>query len=218
MRRASAKLLAAGLVLLAASPAFGQFTVVTWGEFGSMQDAYTVNFLRTSEVTGQLNLADEQNAAVNKLADKYHDDIFAATMKGDLKKVGDSLKAASDEADKILKPDKAARLKKIKLQAAGLYAFQRDDVAAALKLSDKQKKAVADQIDKLKKDVKALYDSLPGVPGLPGFRVGEMEAMRKVHGMWKNAFDKIVNGLSKDQQKAWKGMIGQKFELPEPPR
>ena len=218
MRSASAKLLAFGLVLLAGSPAFGQFAVVTWGEFGSMQDAYTVNFLRTYEVRGQVPLTDEQNAAVNKLEDKYHDDIFTATRKGDLKKVGDSLKAASDEADKILKPDQAARLKQIKLQAAGLYAFQRDDVAAALKLSDKQKKAVADQIDKLKKDVKALYDSMPGIPGLPGFRAGEMETIRKVHGMWKNAFDKTVNGLNKDQQKAWKDMIGKKFELPEPPR
>ena len=35
--------------------------------------------------------------------------------------------------------------------------------------------------------------------------------------MWKDAFGKVVDGLSDDQKKAWTDLTGEKFELPPPP-
>jgi Spy/CpxP family protein refolding chaperone len=211
MRSVSTSVLTAGLVLLAASPAFAQPR--PGGFFRMMQDPNTYMLLRGEKVQDELKLTDEQKADLKKVVDKYGDDIRTAFMGMDFKKAQELMKSASDDDDKVLKPDQMKRINQLKVQAAGLYAFGKDDVVTALKLTDKQKKDIAGQKDDLDKNAKDLFDNAQGDQDKM------RDAFRKVLAMRKEAVDKVVDGLNDDQKKAWKELTGDKFEFDfGPPR
>ncbi|HVS34038.1 MAG TPA: hypothetical protein VMS17_00555, partial [Gemmataceae bacterium] len=103
------------------------------------------------------------------------------------------------------------RFQQLEVQAAGLQAFSKDDVATALKLTDDQKKSIKDVQDGLQKDMQDLFQNA----GQGGDRAA---LMTKIQGMRKDALDKVVNGLTDDQKKTWKDLTGDAFEFPAPMR
>ena len=209
MRNVHAAALTAGLIVLAASPAFAQPPGP--GRFGMQPNAAML--LRSDKVQDELKLNDDQKADLKKVGDKYGDDIRSAFMNMDFKKAQELMKSASDDAEKVLKPEQAKRLHQIEVQASGLSAFEKDDVQTALKLSDKQKKDIAEQKDEIEKDAKDLFQNAQGD------RDKMREAFQKVMAMRKDAVSKVVDSFSDDQKKAWKDLTGDKFEVElGPPR
>jgi hypothetical protein len=209
MRSLHVKVLTVGLVLLAASPAFAQRQR---GGFGGRQMG-PAQLLAMDKVQEELKITDDQKAAVTKITDKYKDDIAAARQNMDRQKAADLAKQENDDLEKalpdILKADQLKRFKQLEVQAAGLQAFSKDDVATALKLTDDQKKSIKDTQDELQKDVQDLFQNA----GQGGDRAA---AMQKIQTMRKDALDKVVNTLSDDQKKTWKDLTGEKFEFPAP--
>ena len=208
MRSVYTRILTAGLLVLAASPAFAQP-----GPFGRMMQAPTAALLlRDEKVQEELKLTDDQKAAFVKIADKYKDDFQKARTDMDFKKIGELMKAASEEVDKVvptvLKADQIKRLNQLEVQAASLDAFTKDDVAAALKLTDKQKKDIDEAKAEFDKDRQELFKDAPR-----GDQEKMAELFKKSQAMRKDAFDKVVTTLSDDQKKTWKDLTGDKFEF-----
>jgi RNA polymerase sigma factor (sigma-70 family) len=97
---------------------------------------------------------------------------------------------------KVLKPDQAKRLRQITLQAKGPDAFLRDDVRAILKYSTEQEKALPDQLESAWQRI----------------RTGGDETASEAHA---GAMTKLLEGLTKEQQKAWEDLTGKSFPMPE---
>jgi len=97
---------------------------------------------------------------------------------------------------KVLKPDQARRMRQIALQAKGPDAFLRDDVRSALKYTSEQEKALADQVESAWQRI----------------RTGGDETASEAHA---GAMTKLLEGFSKDQQKAWEELTGKPFTMPE---
>ena len=208
MRNVTVPVLAAGLLALAA-PAFAQ---PPRPGFGMMQPNAAM-LLRNEKVQDELKLSDDQKADLKKVGDRYGDDIRKAFMDMDFKKAQELIKTAGDEAEKVLKPDQTKRLKQIELQASGLGAFEKEDVQTALKLTDKQKKDIADQKEEIEKDAKDLGENAKGD------REKMREVFTKVRAMRNDAMTKVLDSFSDEQKKAWKEMTGEKFEVEfAPPR
>lgn len=221
MRGVYTKVLAAGLIVLAASPAFAQrqrqpggpggFGGAFGGGFGR-----TASFLiRNEKVADEIKLTDDEKTAAEKAAqevnDKFRDQLDQARQSGDRDKMTEVRKAMTAESDKavlaVLKPDQAKRLKEIEVQAAGMNAFTMDDVQSALKITDQQKDAVKTANSDLQQDIRDLMQDARGD------QQKMADAQKKIQTMRTDAFDKIVNGLSDDQKKTWKDLTGDKFDV-----
>ena len=214
MRRIQTALLTVGLMVLAASPALAQRQ--PGGRFGGNRQMGPAQLLAMPEVLTEIKATDDEKAAVTKITDKYKDDIAAARTNMDRQKMADLRKQENDDVVKaipdIFKPDQLKRLNQLEIQAAGLQAFSKDDVATALKLTDDQKKSIKETSDDLQKDAQDLFQSAQGD------RSKMAEIFTKVQGMRKDALDKVVNGLTDDQKKTWKDLTGDKFDFPAPMR
>lgn len=210
MRSVTAKALTVGLILLAASPAFAQRQRGFGGRTRGAADLLAID-----KVQEELKLTDEEKAAFTKITDKYKDDIASARQNMDRQKMADLRKQQNDDVDKaapdILKPDQLKRFKQLEVQSAGIQAFNKDDVATALKLTDDQKKTIKDTTDQLQKDTQDLFQNA----GQGGDRTALMEKART---MRQDAMDKVVNSLTDDQKKGWKDLTGDKFDFPAPMR
>jgi hypothetical protein len=99
---------------------------------------------------------------------------------------------------KVLKPDQARRFRQISLQAKGPGAFLRDDMKAALKVS-------ADQEKKLTELVDAAWDRI---------RTGNGGA-DSAGEAYTGAMQTVLDGLTKDQRKAWDDLTGKAFPMPD---
>ncbi len=210
MRGIHTKIMTIGLVILAASPALAQ------RQRGPRTPPGPAQLLAMPEVLTEIKATDDEKAAVTKITDKYKDDIAAARTAMDRQKMADLRKQENDDVVKaiptIFKDDQVKRLNQLEVQAAGLGAFTKDDVATALKLTDDQKKSIKDATDDLQKDSQDLFQSAQGD------RTKMAEIMTKVQTMRKDALDKVVNGLTDDQKKTWKDLTGDKFDFPAPMR
>ncbi|HJZ91735.1 MAG TPA: sigma-70 family RNA polymerase sigma factor, partial [Gemmataceae bacterium] len=97
---------------------------------------------------------------------------------------------------KVLKLDQARRLRQIALQAKGPGAFLRDDVKAALKYTPEQEKELTQAVD-------AAWDRI---------RIGDQETAAEAY---TGAMTKLLEGLTKEQQKAWDDLTGKAFPMPD---
>jgi len=96
----------------------------------------------------------------------------------------------------VLKPEQARRLRQITLQGKGPDAFLRDDVRTALRYTSEQQKALADQVE----------DAWNRI------RTGGIDTAAETY---TAAMTKLLDGLSKEQQKAWEELTGKSFSMPE---
>ncbi len=204
MRNVCASLLTAGLVVLVASPAFAQPPA------RGMRPAPTAaSLLRQDKVKTELKLTDDEKEKIAKITDKYKDDLAAARSSQDRDKTRELTKSMNADMEKalptILNADQTKRLDQLVVQASGFDAFSKDSVKSALKLTDKQEKEIADQKEQVQKDAADLMKDV-GTD-----RQKRREAMQKVQTLRTDAMDKIVNGFTADQKKAWEGLTGAKF-------
>ncbi len=218
MRGVYIKVLTAGLIVLAASPAFAQQPGRRGGGFGGrggMTAPSAAVLLRNDKVQEELKLTDAQKADLTKAEDavseKYKDDLAKARADMDREKMTELRKAESADLEKatagVLKPEQAKRLNQIEVQAAGLAAFSKEDVQTALKLTDAQKQDVKTAVDDMQKDVQDLMKDAQGD------RQKMTDAFKKVQELRTDAMAGIVKGLSADQKKTWTDLTGEKFDV-----
>ena len=219
MRGVFVKVLTAGLIVLAASPAFaqqpGRQRGGFGGGFGGMTAPSAAALLRNDKVQEELKLTDAQKADLTKAEDavseKYKDDLAKARTDMDREKMAELRKAENADLEKatagVLKPEQVKRLKQIEVQAAGLNAFSKEDVQTALKLTDAQKQDVKTAVDDMQKDVQDLFKDAQGD------REKMADALKKVQGLRTDAMAGIVKGLSADQKKTWNDLTGEKFDV-----
>jgi len=210
-------LMTLALVGLLSVPLLAQFRPGGFGRGPQGGDMLLMN----KSVQTELKLDDKQKKALGEITKKQADlrgKIREAFEDGDREKAMEILKKAGEETNKAVKEfnksltsTQAKRFQEIQVQVAtknnSLEIFKNEDVAKALKLTDKQKEKIKESLTDLQKDVKELFEDAKGDREKFG------AAMKKVGGLRKDAFEKITKDLTSDQQKIWKTLGGEKFEL-----
>ena len=103
---------------------------------------------------------------------------------------------------KILNDKQMKRFKQIELQTRGNNAFKDKAVQSELKMSEEQTKSVASLIEDSNKEIAEMFKG--------GFNKDSIEKMATAR---KEAKEKILTVLTKDQRKTWRDMIGEEFKL-----
>jgi RNA polymerase sigma factor (sigma-70 family) len=141
--------------------------------------------------------------------------------------------------DKILKDEQFKRLKQIELQVRGAAAFQDEKIAEELKLTDAQKKVVAEAMEEFKPQGRVIRPGIAMAPAAPGIAIAPAPALPALPAIAagggnvviggfvggrnvtvvsgdnpfsaarKKAYDKVVAELKDDQKKVWDKLIGE---------
>jgi membrane-associated HD superfamily phosphohydrolase len=191
------------LAVLAVPPAFGQpyrVDIVAMLQKG----VDTPALLAAPTVIKEIKLTDEQAETFRKIVKEVYSKPQADVQK--------TMQQAQDEVNKaipnVLRAEQAKRLKQIELQVNGILSFSKPEVQKKLKLSDKQKDEIKHLNDGLKKDIRKLIE------GAAKTTVSKrVEALGKVPELKNDAARNAVKVLDDEQQKTWKEMTGEKFEL-----
>jgi hypothetical protein len=118
-------------------------------------------------------------------------------------------KANDEEVRKILSDEQLLRLPQIALQQQRTGAFREADVAAALKLTSKQRQAIRVIDEKL------LFTTMKAWKGFGGPNVDPV-AIANEQKRRDEAMDDILNLLTPEQKRQWKEMTGEPFRGPVP--
>lgn len=215
-------------VVLAAvviGPAFGQLIpgMMPLLEEGLGAPALLLN----KGVQKEIELTDDQRDKFRKIVrevhDKYQPDLRKAQNDRDLKKLGkltlDSTMESRDKVNKaipdVLSAKQIKRLHQIELQVNVLPSLNKPEVQKELQFTDKQKTAVKDISDGLKKDIaEAAKAALADVPQRPLEKLRKgAEALQTIKKLTEAASDKALNTLSSEQKDTWKEMTGKKFDF-----
>jgi hypothetical protein len=196
-------LLTAVLVGLMAVPLFAQ------RPGGGGERPVTVFVLLSNKgVQEELKLTDKQKEAAGEVSKNY---MAAVTKAGFRDK--DAREKAGEEATKAaakivdeLKAEQKKRLNQIEVQVLGIRAFTKEEVASALKLSDKQKDEIKEVAEETGKDVRELMKDVGRD------KDKRTEAMTKVAKLRKEAINKITKSFSDEQKKTYKDLTGEPFE------
>lgn len=111
-------------------------------------------------------------------------------------------------AGKVLSEKQFKRFKQIDLQKKGNNAFKDKTVQKLLKMSGEQVKNINGVLDD---STKALGEIKGG-----GFGGGGKDAQEKREAIRKEAKEKIMTVLSKDQRASWREMVGEEFKFQQP--
>jgi hypothetical protein len=211
------------LAAVVIGPVFGQLIP---GMMPLLEDGLGAPALLLNKgVQQEIQLTDEQRDKFRKIVrevrDKYQPDLQKAKVDRDPKKFAklmlDSTIESRDKVNKaipdVLSEKQIKRLHQIELQVNVLPSLNKPEIQKELKLTDKQKTAVEDISDGLKKDiaeaVKALADARrPLEKARKAVETGQ--AIKK---LIEAANDKALGTLTSEQKSTWKEMTGKKFDF-----
>jgi hypothetical protein len=94
----------------------------------------------------------------------------------------------------------------------GVRAFSDKDVQTALKVTDEQKEQIKSITDEYNKERAELMRSA-FTPGEQPSEEDRKKMQEKSAALRKDAEDKIAAKLQDEQKKAWKDLIGEKFDV-----
>ena len=181
-----------------------------------------IMMLRNDAVKKELDLKGDQQKSIDELAGQMQSEameIFSGLqdlsaeerekeMPSLLKMMTEKGKELQVKVDKILDPKQLTRMKELSIQQRGPEAFEDEEVAATLKLSDDQKKKLAtirdDAADKQQEIIKALSEG-----GGDRAAIGE-----KIQALRKELGEKAVAVLTPEQRESFEKMKGAKFDFP----
>ncbi len=166
----------------------------------------------------ELSLSEEQIEKVREISENLRSTMMEkfqglqdvpqeerqAKMQSLMKEVGDGVET---ELKGILKEDQLKRYKQITIQAAGLEAFSRDDVAKALELTADQKAKIKGIADDLRSEMMGLREQ---------FQDDMQGAMKKMQELRAGALDKVKGSLTDKQKEQWTELTGKPFQMPAP--
>ncbi len=181
---------------------------------GGGTGAGALMLLRVDAVVKDLNLSDDQKAAVQKLADDsrkamtdLRDSLKDATREERQAKMADATKEAEKKLDGILNEKQQARLKELRLQVRGPGALADKEVADALKLSDDQAKQIAALVESRRTAMRDAFQA-----GAGGDRTAAREKLTQ---LTKDTNDKMLAVLTTEQKEQFEKMQGTKLDLTE---
>jgi len=130
----------------------------------------------------------------------------------DQQKLMDKVQAVQNKAvAEILNADQQKRFRQLELQQAGVGAFMRKDVIEELKLTKEQTEKIRALQREQQQAVRGAFQGVDFRNMTPEDRE-KMQA--KMAGLRKAALDKALAVLTEEQQKQWKGMLGEPFKFP----
>jgi Spy/CpxP family protein refolding chaperone len=196
------------------------------GPFGGGMGGGGIGFLATNKsVQKELKLTDDQvkkiDAAIKEINDKHQDDrakIRELDQSERFEKMQELNKTISEEQTKelkgILDEKQMKRLKQIQLQQRGPMAFNDEAVQKDLKITDDQK----DKIKTINEDAMAEMREAGQNAFQPDATDEEKKAAfkklrEKMTEINKETMKKVEGVLTDEQKKAWKEMVGEKFEV-----
>jgi len=204
----SARFLALALAIGVVAPLLAQQQRQGRGFGGGQMSAGML--LTQKSVQEELKLTEDQ---ITKVTEKNKEirTKFADDLK-DKDKRADAAKKMNEETTKaladIIKPEQMKRLKQIEVQLGGLAALRNEEVAKAIKLSDKQIADVKGLADDLSKDsAELMKDAFTSKD-----QAKMKEAREKVQSLNKEATAKFLSGLSAEQKTAYKELVGDEFK------
>jgi hypothetical protein len=200
---------AASLALAQRQPGGGR------GNMGAMMEGPML--LLNKSVQDELKLTDDQKADIEKINKKMTEARTKAVADAgmDRAKIAEAMKPITEETTKslkdgpmaALKPEQSKRFKQIEIQQKGLAAFNDEEVQKTLKITDKQKEEITGQIKDVEKDTGEIRKDAQGD------QTKMREARTKITELNTKATDKIISSLTDDQKKAYKELVGEKFEI-----
>ncbi len=164
-------------------------------------------------VQSELKLTDEQKTKVQEFTTKTREKMREAfqSAAGDREKMQEAFKEIASETEKFvkdtLKPEQQKRLKQIQRQQVGIRAFQEEDVAKALKLTDEQKSDITKLSEDIGAQMREMFQSAQGDPEKM------RENRKKIETLNKEAMDKVQKMLTADQKKEWKELTGEPYTV-----
>jgi Spy/CpxP family protein refolding chaperone len=180
--------------------------------------------LTNEDLQKELKITDDQKKSLKEVMDKAADlRKKQADARGDQTKMQEVRKEAEALAadaktvtDKAFTDDQKTRIKQIDVQRKGVAAFTDADVLKELKATDDQKtklKTVSDDFTKARGDLRKEYGIGGGAGGTPPDADKMAEYNKKAKAMTDETMDKAAKELTDDQKKAWKGMLGEAFDV-----
>jgi hypothetical protein len=116
---------------------------------------------------------------------------------------------------KVLNEKQFKRFKQLELQKRGNNAFKDEAVQKSLNVTDEQKKNLTSIVDDSRKELAEAGKGMFGAGGKGGTEA--FKAFQdKTATINKDTTEKIYGVLTKDQRKAWREMIGEKFTFEAP--
>ena len=211
---------ALALTVLMMSSAHAQFNLRGLRFPASLQNVF---LLRGEGVQNELKLSDKQKGALSELATQLQQDaleIFSGLqdlspaeqkeqMPEVMKMIETKGKEIQEKVDKILDSPQIERLKQLSLQSRGPTALEDEEVIAALKISDDQKKKLSGIREE---GNKALQDAIETLRG-GGGDAGQMR--EKIGKMRKDLGDKALSVLTPAQREQFDKMKGAEFKFPQ---
>jgi Spy/CpxP family protein refolding chaperone len=173
-----------------------------------------VTLLQERRVVRELKCTDEQwdriddalEAAMDKFQKMALDPANFQQPEDFEKAMKDILAGAAKEVtQKILKPAQVKRLRQIELQALGAHAFSRPHVQAALKLTDKQREQVKDEMDKAQQAIQDLIQNGLNNPVNPG----ALWDPKTLQAQYDIAAQNVRKLLTDEQRKLWTELAGE---------
>jgi hypothetical protein len=126
-----------------------------------------------------------------------------------MREIGPEINASAiKSAGEFLKAEQVTRLKQIRHQVMGPMAFSDSEIAQKLNLTDAQKTAIQ-EIGQAAREK---------MPSREDFQSDREAAMKKMQEVNKETLSQIVAKLNDEQQKTWKDLTGDPFEIKFEPR
>jgi Spy/CpxP family protein refolding chaperone len=184
-----------------------------------------VFLLRTEQIQKELKLTDDQNTQIDDLAIQLQSDaleLFSslqdlseeerkAELPNLMKKFSDKGKELQAKVDKFLDAKQNARMKELSLQQRDAEALGDEDVIAALKLTEDQKKKLSAIRDEAARQLEEALKPLLGGGG-GGGDLGDIRT--KMEAMRKELSEKALAVLTTEQRAQFEKMKGEKFDFP----
>ncbi len=210
-----ALLLAVGM----ASTASAQFNLRGLKFPASLQNVF---MLGGEAVQKELAITDEQKKGLSELSDQLRSEaleIFSSLqdltpeeqkehMPELMKMISEKGSAMQEKIEKLLDAKQQARLKQLSLQSRGAGALEDDEVMKALKITDDQKKQLAEIREEGNKVAEEAMQALRSGGGDAG------EMRRKIGAMRTKLTEKALAVLTPEQRAEFDKLKGTKFDFP----
>ncbi len=183
----------------------------------------TMGLLRIDEVKAELKVTEEQQQAIDKLAEQTRSSLesgdrpnfreMSEEERGEFiekmrKQQTELAKKTKEQLEEVLLPGQIERLDQISLQVRGAGALDDEQVRQQLKISDDQIAKLAEARESVQAKMREKMQEL--------FQSGDRDAMREAFGKMRTEVEEELFGvLTDDQRSQFNEMKGEPFKMPE---
>jgi Spy/CpxP family protein refolding chaperone len=172
---------------------------------------------RSKQLQDELKVDKDQLEKLNAALAKVRDDLRGETdtlrnrdtPAEEREKIAKKVSEANAKAlASALTPEQVKRLRQIENQQAGIGMYSKEDVQAALKLTDDQQEKIKEINEEFQKELRQLSSGGPG-----GRRGADPQAAKQRESLQKEATARVQKFLDASQKAALKDLTGEPFAL-----